>query len=165
MALINCLECKKEVSDSALSCPHCGFQLKEKEKVVKSQVKKPKKKHSTFLTWIIIIAVLMTIFYITYIGSVEDNSSLNSSSSTNKFVAYSYAEDFVKQNLKSPSTADFPGVSEKDQHITNLGGGKYKIESWVDSQNSFGATIRAKFSCIIIFEGNKVRCEQLKFNE
>ncbi len=107
----------------------------------------------------------MIIFYIAYIGSVENDSSSNSSSSTNKFVAYSYAEDFVKQNLKSPSTADFPGVSEKDQHITNLGGGKYRIESWVDSQNSFGATIRAKFSCIIIFEGNKVRCEQLKFNE
>ena len=107
MALINCPECKKEVSDSALSCPHCGFQLKEKEKVVKSQVKIPKKKHSAFLTWVIIIAILMTIFYITYIGSVEDNSSSNNSSSTNKFVAYSYAEDFVKQNLKSPSTADF----------------------------------------------------------
>lgn len=24
MALINCPECKKEISDEALRCPHCG---------------------------------------------------------------------------------------------------------------------------------------------
>lgn len=27
MALINCPECSKQVSDNALSCPHCGNQL------------------------------------------------------------------------------------------------------------------------------------------
>lgn len=27
MALINCPECNKDVSDTALSCPHCGFRV------------------------------------------------------------------------------------------------------------------------------------------
>ena len=27
MALINCPECKKEVSDKAISCPYCGFPI------------------------------------------------------------------------------------------------------------------------------------------
>ena len=27
MALINCPECGKEISDSAYACPHCGFPL------------------------------------------------------------------------------------------------------------------------------------------
>ena len=27
MALINCSECKKEVSDKAASCPHCGAPI------------------------------------------------------------------------------------------------------------------------------------------
>lgn len=27
MALIKCTECQKEISDQALSCPHCGFPL------------------------------------------------------------------------------------------------------------------------------------------
>ena len=31
MALINCPECNKQVSDKAETCPHCGFRLKEKE--------------------------------------------------------------------------------------------------------------------------------------
>lgn len=30
MSLINCPECNKEVSDSANSCPNCGFELKPK---------------------------------------------------------------------------------------------------------------------------------------
>ena len=32
MALINCPECLKEVSDNAKMCPHCGFPLKKKGK-------------------------------------------------------------------------------------------------------------------------------------
>jgi len=161
MALINCPECKKEVSDSAKTCPHCGYKLIEDDvKKTDSQSKKNKKKNGC-LTLLIIGAVLIVIFYI--IGSNGDDSSSNSSTSTNKFLAYNYAEDFVEKKLKSPSTAEFPGISEKDGHITDLGGGKYKIDSWVDSQNGFGATMRTKFTCTIIFEGDNVRCEELKF--
>ncbi len=32
MALINCKECGKEISDQAKSCPHCGMPLKKKGK-------------------------------------------------------------------------------------------------------------------------------------
>lgn len=31
MALIKCPECEKEISDNAISCPNCGFPLKEKD--------------------------------------------------------------------------------------------------------------------------------------
>ena len=159
MAQINCPECKKVVSDAAKTCPHCGFQLIEDEVQKPISKNNKPKKESGCLTVFIIGVVLLIIFYI--IGSNGDNSS--PSSSTNKFLAYNYAENFIEKKLKSPSTADFPGVSEKDKHITDLGGGKYKINSWVDSQNGFGATIRTNFSCTIIFEGDNVRCEDLIF--
>jgi len=29
MALISCPECRKEISDAARSCPHCGYELKK----------------------------------------------------------------------------------------------------------------------------------------
>ena len=40
MALIICAECGKEISDSAISCPHCGYipSHKIKEKTKKSQM-------------------------------------------------------------------------------------------------------------------------------
>ena len=30
MPLINCPECQREISDQAISCPQCGYQLKTK---------------------------------------------------------------------------------------------------------------------------------------
>ena len=32
MALIKCPECELQVSDKALSCPHCGYPMKKKAK-------------------------------------------------------------------------------------------------------------------------------------
>ncbi len=55
-------------------------------------------------------------------------------------------EKFVKERLRSPSTSKFPGALERSDHVQYLGNQKYKINSWVDSQNAFGATIRTHFS-------------------
>lgn len=64
----------------------------------------------------------------------------------NRLLAYSMTEDFVARQLKSPSTADFPGIWDGQRdHVTDLGGQKYRIASYVDSQNVFGATLRTKF--------------------
>lgn len=112
--------------------------------------------------------VIIAVFLILFLwkcgctGNGERNyADASTSQTSNKFLAYNYAEDFVKKRLKSPSSAEFPGVSEKNQHIQELGNHKYKITSWVDSQNSFGAMIRSRFSCTIIFESNSVRAENL----
>jgi hypothetical protein len=45
MALINCPECKKEVSDTLAACPHCGFQLKKPGKKAAINPAKPRKKN------------------------------------------------------------------------------------------------------------------------
>lgn len=40
MALISCPECNKQVSDTAISCPGCGYAIKnhfEKEKILQNQ--------------------------------------------------------------------------------------------------------------------------------
>lgn len=34
MALFNCLECSKEISSSAISCPYCGHPLRVVEKII-----------------------------------------------------------------------------------------------------------------------------------
>lgn len=57
--------------------------------------------------------------------------------------AYSASEDFVKQKLKAPATADFPG---SDGRVTYLGDSTFSIVSYVDAQNSFGANIRSNYT-------------------
>lgn len=165
MALINCPECGKQVSDTAPSCPHCGYQLKGEANMSHTQISKPKKKNSALTTILVVIAIILFIIYVVSSMGGGSNSNKSSSPSHDNILAYNYSKDFVKQNLKSPSTAEFPGTSEKIKHTTYLGGDKYKIESWADSQNSFGAMVRTKFSCTITFVGDKVRCEDLVIEE
>jgi len=50
---------------------------------------------------------------------------------------------FVKASLKSPSTADFGGWFGNGTGLDH-GGGVYTARMWVDSQNSFGATVRTQ---------------------
>lgn len=52
----------------------------------------------------------------------------------------SMTEDTVKNNLKSPSSAKFPPFSEAT--IKDNGDNDYTINSYVDAQNSFGASLR-----------------------
>ena len=66
MALINCPECNQEVSDSANSCPKCGYPLKESTlKKVESSIKENKKSYKKILiiVGIVIVAVIAIIVY------------------------------------------------------------------------------------------------------
>ncbi len=74
------------------------------------------------------------------------------------------AEQFVKDQLKAPSTAKFQPFLQ--QQIEDLGDGRYTIRAWVDSQNGFGAMIRTNYICTVKYIGNdKWQCENLEFEE
>ncbi len=68
--------------------------------------------------------------------------------------AWSMCQVFAKKQLKSPGTADFGGVFGGDYQrprdtVEKLPGHQYKCTGWVDSQNSFGALVRTKFSITV----------------
>jgi hypothetical protein len=104
---------------------------------------------------------LLTVIIFIFFAFGSGNSDGSSSSEHSKMIAYNYAEDFIEERLKSPSTAKFPGIFQKKMHSTSLGGGKYRISSWVDSQNGFGAKIRSRWSCKIIFVDGNVKVENI----
>lgn len=52
------------------------------------------------------------------------------------------AQSRIKKILKSPSTAKFPGISDWKFTKDN---GVVTVQAYVDSQNSFGAVLRAEF--------------------
>ena len=60
----------------------------------------------------------------------------------NSYYAYELIKNYVKENLKSPSTAKFP--SKQEVEITK-NKDTYIIRGYVDSENSFGATVRTKY--------------------
>lgn len=51
-------------------------------------------------------------------------------------------EDFVKDRLRSPSTADF-----QRPDIRSVGEAQFEVSGTVDAQNAFGATVRQSYVC------------------
>lgn len=79
--------------------------------------------------------------------------------------ALRFSEDFVKERLKSPSTAEFISLTElmDGVPVTKVNDTTFVVNSWVDSQNSFGAMIRSQYSCKMTFipSTETVQCDDL----
>lgn len=74
------------------------------------------------------------------------------------------AREFVKQRLKAPASAVFPANSRAA--VTKLGMGRYQVISYVDSQNSFGANLRAPFVCTLRYlGGDQWKLEAISIDE
>jgi hypothetical protein len=58
-------------------------------------------------------------------------------------------EQFVPPRLKAPATAQFSDVA------TTEVGGSYRVAGAVDSQNGFGALVRASFTCSVRLDGDQ----------
>ena len=67
---------------------------------------------------------------------------------------WAMAQSFVKDQLKSPKSADFPTYGDSSVSITNSGD-YYKVTGYVDAENSFGAEIRSTFSLVLKKGGSK----------
>jgi hypothetical protein len=97
----------------------------------------------------IVSAFLLLVFLIIAIGSSDSKKPPDPNawkSEDNRIAAYIMMERFVEQRLKCPGTAKFPGVWDGMQnHVTPIGNQTYKIVSYVDSQNLFGAYLRTNF--------------------
>jgi len=113
MALIKCKECGKEISDSAKSCPECGFVYK--------------KEHSTLKTIIICIGTLFVIVLIVLfisilpdiIDSIKERKALNDIIGEYKIVSstkesFSKTISITKENTKFPCSEDFFPPAIKD---------------------------------------------------
>lgn len=76
----------------------------------------------------------------------NEKTSSSSTPSDYKMEAYVMSQDFMEDYLKNPSTAKFPWYSDINVVQT---GNRYKVEAYVDSQNSFGANVRTSYYMIL----------------
>lgn len=83
------------------------------------------------------------------VKSVSEINRYATDSIANKLKAYNLATGFVVASLQEPTTAEFPNTKERLKHVKYLGENRYRINSWVDSQDTYGAMTRRSFSCII----------------
>jgi hypothetical protein len=72
---------------------------------------------------------------------------------TNRFAACDMAQDFVRDRLKAPSTAQFASCGGSDTTITH-NSDDWAVTSWVDAQNGFGALIRSDYHVYMTYNPN-----------
>jgi GYF domain 2 len=81
-------------------------------------------------------------------------------------VIYKTTTRIIAQNLRSPSTAKFPSFYEKGAvAFRSLGENRYRISSYVDAQNAFGATIRNYWLATVIVTGDNVKIADYQLGE
>lgn len=66
--------------------------------------------------------------------------------------AFSAAEAFVLQTLDTPSKADLPGWNDPAVKVKKLADCRFRVASWVDAQNAFGAMIRIRYAAEVRYD-------------
>lgn len=164
MALITCPECKNSISDQASSCPQCGAPVN-----LKKSIHENTNKNNGCLKGLAIFAII--IFIIGIAGALGVGSESNSINSTDTSVnsinepedhtieAFVYAQEQIEQQIKSPSSAEWPTAYESLLHQK---GNVYTFKSYFDSQNSFGAMIRTNYICVVEENNNLYTIKELQ---
>ena len=97
----------------------------------------------------------------------QKNNPINNGYSNSKYsdddtklVIKMYVEDIIKEKLKSPSTANFPYLS--DWSIYEKSYNTYSVSSYVDAENGFGSEIRTYFSLTVTIDNGILNYSDLQ---
>lgn len=152
-----------------LRCPECGA-FYEKAVLAKAQKESAtqvpsapsgqgsrqghrpasQEKRTSVLTWIVLLVVGGFLIKACTSGESTRSSTVSDAKpKCSSSMAHVMAGNFVKRELRSPSTAKFPYTSDRDVVVNDLGNCRFSISSYVDSQNGFGAMIRSRFSVVM----------------
>jgi len=95
-------------------------------------------------------AGLMLAGFIVFLVIVATNrpSPEQQAKEDSKIAGYNAAfacQDYVRERLKAPASAKFQ--APREAQIEDTGRGIFKVESYVDAQNGFGAMLRKRYTC------------------
>lgn len=136
MALINCPECGKEISDKAMSCPYCGYpiiysknnycddEVYEHEDTREMTAKQTNQKHQIIIGTIIIFLFLFTIVWklrdISDKGEIASGMVETVSVESNSIDSISSNETAnVEDPITSESTATTTNIDTKEEFIAS----------------------------------------------
>ena len=111
MALVKCPECKKEISDSADSCPHCGYKLKNTKKDSSSDFNFTKDDSNVLL-----VVAVICLFAVPIVGIILLIVALSQKKKTKKAKERSDMEKILIKNAKIDALASIdPNNTDKSK--------------------------------------------------
>jgi hypothetical protein len=147
MAMAACKECKRPVSTGAAACPHCGApdpasgtpeQQAAEETSAQEAVTSDRRFMIGCLSVFIGIPVLVGLLTWAFADDEPDTGS--------PAEARYYCQEFVRDRLRAPSTAEFSDVSSTGGENT------FTVRGQVDAENAFGAPLRNRFTCEVRYD-------------
>ncbi len=101
--------------------------------------------------------ILVLVILCILVSVLPDRSDENTTADASQ--ASTICEIIVENQLVAPSTAKFADYSQQQVWTLGKESGTYKnafrVRSYVDAQNSFGAQIRTYYTCDISFNGGE----------
>lgn len=67
--------------------------------------------------------------------------------------AFVMCKQFMGDRLKAPSTASFATAADDGVAIRRIDQAQFRVQAYVDAQNSFGAMIRTRYTCLVRHTG------------
>ncbi len=168
MEKIFCGNCGFQNLSTNNYCNNCGFDLKsefkgiENEEVMEnvpnvltndsspSNKISDKNKIRLFFAGIIVLVIIYNLV-VHHSVTHDYNDKQIYSADDMQIDAYLFSQEFVKENIKSPTTASFPTSDYKC--FVNQYDSTYTVKSYVDAQNGFGAMIRSKYMVEMKYTG------------
>jgi hypothetical protein len=137
MAMAACPKCRQLNRVGASSCTHCGAMI-------------PTSWKTAFIVFGLMIAFVAWIFWPNPEKDARDRArKVAEQRDGTKIGALVVCEQFVKQRLKAPGTANLQTNGTSDDAVTSVGAGKYVAKGFYDAQNSFGAMLRGYYTCTV----------------
>lgn len=104
--------------------------------------------------WFFVLFVIGVIYFVYYNVDHHNDSSSQPESVSEEDISTAASvecQDYVRNQLKAPATADFALPVE-----TQRNGNTFRIASYVDAENGFGAKIRSNYDCVVQWNGQKI---------
>ena len=113
---------------------------------------------------VVAVAVFMGMIVFGLSLNGTDSSSRTTTSDDGKAWAITMAQAFVKERLKSPSSASFPW-SYDECRMTKGFGGEWSVSGYVDAVNGYNANLRTHWSLRMRAEGDNWRLLSINIRE
>ena len=146
MALDVCGECKNQISSKAKQCIHCGALIK------------PKLGEALLGLLFLALVVGGVVKCVASIPeSMAEDRRRQECGNGGRSSAYFYAERFITERLRAPSTAVYPSFNTRGVNVEWQSGCKFRVLGFVDAQNGFGALIRSTYFITVQYDPEKDR--------